>query len=81
MEDLAEKAAAALARIKAFDTPENEHRLRAELAKHGWKLKGKAPGKARFAVVDPKGNEISGTTLADVDDLAKKIQSSKATDL
>ena len=76
LRDIQARAKAELAKIDAAHTEENEDRLRAEFERYGWKLMRSSSAKSSFTLVDPGRARISGLTLADAQNLLKKIAKS-----
>ncbi|QTH20800.1 hypothetical protein HRJ34_21125 [Rhizorhabdus wittichii] len=76
LRDIQARAKAELAKIDTAHTEENENRLRAEFERRGWKLTRSGSGKSGFTLVDPGRTRISGLTLADAQNLFKKIAKS-----
>lgn len=74
IEALRAKVQQAQARIAEFDTPEHEARLKVAVQTAGLSLRRFKKGSAGFAVKTSDGSEISGVTLADVEELLRKSE-------
>ena len=63
-----------LARIDKAHTKENEAKLKAEFKRHGMKLTRSGSGKSGSSITDQRGVTIAGMTLADAEDVLKKVE-------